>query len=123
MPRLEGKVAIVTGGGSGIGAAAVQLFADEGASVIVVDLDEEAARPMADAVDGTLVVGSVADPATWEQVVEAATERGGVHLAYLNAGLYGWDGAIDELPLDLYERTVGANIGGVVLGVRALVPM
>lgn len=123
MSRLEGKVAIVTGGGSGIGEAAVRLFAEEGARVLVMDLDRGAADRVAGEIAGRVVVGSVADAATWDDAVAVASELGPLGVAYLNAGLYGWDGPIDELPLDLYDRTLGANISGVVLGVRSVVPV
>lgn len=119
---LGDKVAIVTGAASGIGHAAAQLFAAEGATVVAVDLDADRAAEVATALGGVAVPGSVDDPATWDAAVAAANDVGGLDVAYLNAGLYGWDGPIEELPLDLYERTVGANIGGVVLGVRACVP-
>jgi NAD(P)-dependent dehydrogenase (short-subunit alcohol dehydrogenase family) len=120
--RLEGKTAIVTGAASGIGRAAAERFAAEGATVLAVDLNHEPLEEVARAVDGIAVAGSVADPALWDEVVAAAAQRGGPHVAYLNAGLYGWNGAVDDLPLDLYQRTVDANIGGVVLGTRAVVP-
>lgn len=122
MGKLENKVAIVTGGGSGIGAAAVERFAAEGARVVVVDLDPDTAEEAARSVDGVAVSGSVADPETWESAVDAATDMGGLDVVYLNAGVFGYTGPIDELPLDLYERTVSTNIGGVVLGTRASVP-
>src|SRR4029079_7728618 len=54
--------------------------------------------------------------------VAAADRLGGLDVAYLNAGRYGYSGPIDELPLDLYRQTLGANVDGVVLGVRASVP-
>ena len=120
--RLEGKVAIVTGAASGIGRAACERFVDEGATVVAVDLDREALGVATRRAGAVPVVGSVGDAATWDAAVDAARERGGLHLAYLNAGVYGWNGSIDEMPLDVYERTISANIGGVVLGVRGCVP-
>jgi NAD(P)-dependent dehydrogenase (short-subunit alcohol dehydrogenase family) len=120
--RLEGKVAIVTGAASGIGRAACERFSAEGAEVVAVDLDTDALREVARTTKAAPVVGSVGEVATWDDAIAAARLRGGLHVAYLNAGLYGWNGSIDELPVDLYERTVAANIGGVVLGVRAAVP-
>jgi NAD(P)-dependent dehydrogenase (short-subunit alcohol dehydrogenase family) len=119
--RLAGKHAIVTGAGSGIGRAATRLFAGEGATVTAVDLDEAAIAETLDGLgDGhAAVVGSVADPALWDRAVEHA-ER--VEVAYLNAGVYGFTGPIEELPLELYRRTIDANVDGVVLGVRAVVP-
>ena len=69
------------------------------------------------------MVGSVDDPELWERAIAAADELGGgLDVAYLNAGRYGWTGPIDELPIDLYRQTLGANIDGVVLGTRAVVP-
>ena len=119
MGRLEDKIAIVTGAGSGIGLAAARRFADEGAHVIGIDVG----TIDRDDLPGLVAVqGSVAEPATWDSAVAAADDAGGLDVVFLNAGLYGFDGPIDELPLDLYERTIAANIGGVVLGTRACVP-
>jgi len=123
MSALENKVAVVTGAASGIGKATSELFAAEGATVIAVDLHAEQADAAAAAVGGVAVAGSVSDASTWEAVVAQATALGGLDVAHLNAGVYGYVDAIEDLPLDLYERTVGTNIGGVVLGVRALVPL
>jgi NAD(P)-dependent dehydrogenase (short-subunit alcohol dehydrogenase family) len=119
--RLTGKHAIVTGAGSGIGRAATRIFAEEGATVTAVDLDEAA---VAETLDGlgaghAAVIGSVADPTLWDRAVAQAEQ---VDVAYLNAGVYGFTGPIDEIPLELYRRTIDANVDGVVLGVRAVVP-
>lgn len=117
--RLVGQQAIVTGAGSGIGRAAARLFAAEGASVVAVDLDGDAAAATAAEIGGTSVAGSVDDPELWRA---ALAVHDGIDVAYLNAGLYGFNGPIDELPLDLYRDTIAANIDGVVLGTRAVVP-
>ena len=117
---LNDRTVIITGAGSGIGWVACQVFAEAGATVIASDIHEEPANAAADSVDGTAVVGDVSDPDVWEQLVEAGGERLGA--VYLNAGLYGPNGPIDELPIDQYQRTIDANIGGVVLGTRACVP-
>ena len=89
---------------------------------MAVEHDEELARDVSDALGCRAVVGSVDDPDLWTRAVEAAEETGGLDVVYLNAGRYGWTGPIDELPLDLYRETLGANIDGVVLGTRAVVP-
>jgi len=119
---LEGKIAVVTGAASGIGRAAVERFTAEGAQVVAVDLDADALAALDARAEVRTVAGSVGEAGTWERVVATAEQLGGLHVVYLNAGLYGWNGSIDELPLDLYEATIGANISGVVLGVRACVP-
>ena len=121
--ELDGKTAVVTGGASGIGRVACDVFAGAGMHVVAVDLDEPSTTAAAEAVGGTAIAGDVSDPSTWERVVAVAEDRGDLAVVYLNAGVYGYTGPIDQLPLDVYERTVGANIGGVVLGTRAVVPV
>lgn len=122
MGRLEHTTAIISGTGSGIGWAAAERFRAEGAAVIGVEFDADRAAAAESALGVVPVIGSVDDPATWDRAVAAADELGGAGIAYLNAGLYGFTGPIDELPIDLFRRTVGANIDGVVLGARAVVP-
>ncbi|WP_436794365.1 SDR family oxidoreductase [Actinospongicola halichondriae] len=117
---LNDRTVIITGAGSGIGRIACEVFAAAGATVIAADIHPEPAQDAADAVDGIAVAGDVSDPEVWDELVDAAGDR--LAAVYLNAGLYGHNGPIDELPLDLYQRTVDANIGGVVLGTRACVP-
>lgn len=119
---LADKVVIITGAGSGIGRAACDVFAGAGAHVIAVDRHEDPAEAAATAVGGTAVVGDVAEPALWDEALAAAEGEGQLGAVYLNAGVYGHTGPIDELPLDIYRRTIDANIGGVVLGTRACVP-
>lgn len=117
------RQAIITGAGSGIGRAACQVFADAGARIVAVDVDADGvdeSLAMCSGSGHTAVVGSVADPVLWERAVAAAPD---LDTVYLNAGVYGFNGPIDQLPLDLYRRTVDANIDGVVLGVRAVVPV
>jgi NAD(P)-dependent dehydrogenase (short-subunit alcohol dehydrogenase family) len=117
---LENKNVIVTGAGSGIGRAACERFAREGARIIAVDIDAAAVAETAAAFGGRAVAGSVADPGLWDEAVAAADGR--LDVVYLNAGVYGFHGPIEELPIDIFRRTIDANIGGVVLGTRATVP-
>ena len=114
MGQLEGKVAVVSGGASGIGLAAVRLFEKEGARVVVADLVEGEA--------GTFVRADVSRPEDWAAVVAAADELGGVDVAYLNAGVTTGEPDITALTDEQYRRIMGANVDGVVFGTRAVVP-
>jgi NAD(P)-dependent dehydrogenase (short-subunit alcohol dehydrogenase family) len=116
MGMLEGKVAIVTGGGSGIGLATVRRLQGEGVKVLVADLAE---GPDGDA----YVRADVGSPTDWDTVVAAAEASfGGVDLAYLNAGVVTGEADITALTDAQYRRIMGANVDGVVFGTRAVVP-
>jgi NAD(P)-dependent dehydrogenase (short-subunit alcohol dehydrogenase family) len=119
MGKLDGKVALVTGGASGIGLATVQLFAEEGARTVVVDVQ---APP--DGVGDLVLQADVGDPAAWRAVVdEVKAELGGLHVAYLNAGVVTGAQDITALTDDQYRRIMGVNVDGVVFGIRAVVPL
>jgi NAD(P)-dependent dehydrogenase (short-subunit alcohol dehydrogenase family) len=121
--RLEGKNVIVTGAASGIGRAACERFAAEGAHIVAVDLDGAKVAEVAEITGGDAVAGSVADPAVWDEVITVVQDRpGGLDAVFLNAGVYGFHGPIEVLPLDVFANTINTNIGGVVLGTRATVP-
>src|SRR5215213_8265752 len=95
MDTLANTVALVTGGGSGIGRAACQLFADAGAAVAVVDLRAEAAQAVADEITagGGHAIALAADvsdeAATAQAVAEAYETLGGLHTVFANAGING----------------------------------
>jgi NAD(P)-dependent dehydrogenase (short-subunit alcohol dehydrogenase family) len=119
MGTLENKVAVVTGGGSGIGLAAVRRLRKEGTRVVVADLAEGADPDAADA----FVRADVGSPSDWDAVVAEAESRfGGVDLAYLNAGVVTGEADIAKLTDAQYRRIMGANVDGVVFGARAVVP-
>jgi NAD(P)-dependent dehydrogenase (short-subunit alcohol dehydrogenase family) len=121
MGPLAGKIVVVTGAGSGIGRASAERFAQEGAHVVALDLGEDSAQATAHDVGGTALSGDVASPDTWRAVKAKVDELGGLDAIHLNAGVYGHTGPIEDLPDDVYERVVAANIGGVILGTRAAV--
>jgi len=123
MGALEGKAALVTGGGSGIGRASARRLAAEGASVLVVDLVGERAEQVAEEVGGSFMQADVSSPEDWARMVERAeSTMGGIDVAHLNAGVTTGEQEIAKLSIEQYRRIVGANLDGVVLGVRAVVP-
>jgi len=119
----EGKVAVVTGGASGFGRGVVERLADEGASVVVVDVDAEGGREVAEATGGVFVEADVSRPESSEEMVEVAVEEyGGVDVAFLNAGIGTGCGLFEHFDLDTYRKAMGVNLDGVVFGLNAVVP-
>lgn len=115
----EGRVVAVTGAGSGIGRAAVQMLTEEGAHVIAVDLDD-AALAWAEQLDGVLrVPGSVTEQATNDAMVEAAMEaHGRLDAVALNAGIL-VQGDISRGSMEDFDRVMDVNVRGVTLGMKA----
>ena len=118
--NLAGRVALVTGGASGIGEAIVRRVASEGAQVVVVDIDELGARRVADEVGGTAIAADVSRASDWDDLAERL-ER--LDAAFLNAGVTTGTPSVAELTDEQYERILGVNVDGVVYGIRALVPL
>jgi NAD(P)-dependent dehydrogenase (short-subunit alcohol dehydrogenase family) len=123
MGALAGKVAVVTGGASGIGLATATLLVESGVSVAVVDLDGDAAERVAAELGGIGLQADVGRSDAWPGIIEAVTDRfGGIDLAHLNAGVTTGEADITKITDEIYRRAVGVNVDGVVFGVRALVP-
>jgi NAD(P)-dependent dehydrogenase (short-subunit alcohol dehydrogenase family) len=119
---LAGRVAIVTGGGGGIGAATARRLSDEGAQVVVVDIDETRAREIARSLPGASawVGADVSDEADVARYLEVAVSHfGRVDLHHLNAGIAGPLTALPELTAEEFDRVMAVNVRGVFLGVRA----
>jgi len=124
---LHGKVAVVTGGASGIGFALAQRFAAEGAHVVIGDVEAPALeRAVSELRSGATVEGvltDVTDPAQMQALADTAVERfGGVHIFCNNAGV-GGGGLSWETPLTTWEWVLGVNLWGVIHGVRSFVPL
>lgn len=120
--RFEGKVAIVTGGGTGIGAATARRLADEGASVVVTGRREEPLRAVADATGGLAVAGDVTAPGSADGVVTRALERfGAIDVLVANAGV-GFGGSVTDVTDERWQRTLDVNVTGAMRLVRAAVP-
>jgi NAD(P)-dependent dehydrogenase (short-subunit alcohol dehydrogenase family) len=125
---LHGKVAVVTGGASGIGFALARRFASEGARVVIGDVEAAALdravselRGAGAEVEG--VVTDVTDPAQMQALAATAVARfAGVHIFCNNAGV-GGGGLSWEMPLSTWEWVIGVNLWGVIHGVRAFVPL
>ncbi len=117
----SGRVAIVTGAGSGIGLAAAKRILAQGGRVVAVDLAEKGLALLA-GVDGVrTLAGDVTSEATNAAAVAAAQELGGVNALILNAGLPA-NGPIDQLDMATFDRVIAVNLRAVVLGVRAALP-
>jgi NAD(P)-dependent dehydrogenase (short-subunit alcohol dehydrogenase family) len=127
MARLTGKVAIITGGAGGIGRAAAKLFAEEGASVLLVDLDKAALRDAVNSVgsDGvSYVAADTTQPDEVERFVKTAVERySGVDVFLANAGIEGHLRPITEYPVEVFDRVMAVNVRGVWLGLKYVMPV
>ena len=129
MGRLDGKVALITGGGSGMGRVASALFANEGARVVLTDVNDDAGETAAKEVEAAggqavYVHADVSIEADARDMVRAAVERfGGLHVLYNNAGIMlGDDGSVDATDETVWDRTLSINVKGVAFGCKFGIP-
>lgn len=122
--RLDGKVAVVTGGCSGIGLATVRRFAEEGAKVVIGDVDTANGPRIADEVGGTFVRVDVTDKAEVDALFRTAKETyGSVDIAFNNAGISPPDDdSILDTELDAWRRVQEVNLTSVYLCCKAALP-
>lgn len=125
MARLKDKVAVITGAGSGIGLAAVRLFAREGAGVLAIDIETGG---LADAVAefGSSVMplrADVTQETEMEQAMAKAAEVfGGIDIVVPNAGIFGTQAPIERSSIDNFNRVMAVNVTGVVITIKHAVP-
>jgi len=117
--RLEGKVALVTGGTSGIGAGAVERLAAEGAGVIFTGSNEAAAQKVCERTGASFIKHNVTDGAAWETLMaEIAGRYGRLDFAFANAGTESGDGSVEDITLEGWNHVIGVNQTGVMLTVQ-----
>jgi NAD(P)-dependent dehydrogenase (short-subunit alcohol dehydrogenase family) len=129
MGRLDDKVALITGGASGMGKVASHMFAREGAKVVLTDVADEAGEAVAAAIrDGgaqaAYVHADVSRASDAEAMVHFAVDTfGGLTILYNNAGVFPErDGSVTETPEEVWDLTIGINLKGVYLGCRYGIP-
>ena len=121
--RLEGKRAIVTGGGSGFGEGIVTRFAAEGAQVVVADINYENARKVAEATGAHPLHSDVSDGSSVRALMALAHEHmGGVDILVNNAGITHLPAPMEEVSEEDFDRVFAVNCKSVYLTARALVP-
>lgn len=126
MGRLDNRVAIITGGASGIGEGTVRLFVDEGAQVVIADVQDAKGEMLADTLGGAAVFQhtDVSQDAEVKRVVDRALrEYGRLDCIYNNAGLGGVSGPIEETSVEGFDATIGVLLRGVFLGIKHAAPV
>jgi NAD(P)-dependent dehydrogenase (short-subunit alcohol dehydrogenase family) len=124
VERLQDRVAVITGAGSGIGLATARRFAAESARVVCADISEEGGKAAADEVGGTFVATDVGDETSVRELFDGVAERfGRVDIAFNNAGISPPDDdSILETGLDAWERVLRINTTSVFFGCKYAIP-
>jgi 3alpha(or 20beta)-hydroxysteroid dehydrogenase len=128
MPRLTGKVALITGAAGGQGSAEAELFVREGAAVVMTDIDAAAGAALAQRLDReaaqvSFLPHDVADEASWVEVVSQTKARfGNLHILVNNAGTIARQGIVDTTS-EAWNRTLAVNLTGALLGMKHCAPL
>lgn len=119
MARLKGKVAIITGGARGMGAATVRVFCAEGAKVVIADVLDAEGQKLAAELKGQAVFvhHDVTDEASWAKVIAETSKLGPIDVLVNNAGVLLFKTIADTSKAD-FERVIGINLNGTFLGVK-----
>ncbi len=121
MGKLAGKTASITGGAQGIGAASVKHFVDQGAKVVIADIETERGEALAKELDGSAVFQrcDVTDEADTEALIQrACSEFGGLDIMWNNAGAFGVRGSILETSVEGFDKTLALLVRSVFLGTK-----
>jgi len=126
MGKLDGRVALITGGASGIGAATVRLFVEEGASVLVADIQDDKGRRLDEELGPN--VGYLHTDVSREEDVKAAIDHaldefGRLDCLFNNAGIAGVSGSIESMPVEKFDEIIGVLLRGVFLGLKHAAPV
>ena len=128
MKILENKVAIVTGAGSGIGRAIAIKYAEEGAKLVVSDVNEKGGNETVSMINAkggeAIFIASDSSSAENNEVLVNGTVKhfGALHIACNNAGIGGMLAPTGEYPLDMWSKVIGINLSGVFYGMRYQIP-
>ena len=128
MKQLEKKVAIVTGGGSGIGRAVALSYANEGAKVVVSDIDENGGEITVSMIrkksgEAVFVRADVSSPPEIESLVKNTIEKyGALHIACNNAGISGASAPVGEYTIKGWDKVISINLSGVFYGMHYQIP-
>ncbi len=118
MGKLDGKVALITGGARGIGAEDARVLAAEGAKIVVCDLLDEEGQALAEEVSGAYQHLDVTSETDWQAAIAFAEKTyGPVDILINNAGVVGFT-PLDTCDLDEWNRVIGINLTGTFLGIR-----
>lgn len=128
MKRLDRKVGLVTGGGSGIGRATCRLFAEEGARVAVVDFDEAAGRRTVSEIESSggaafFVGADVSCPRDVQAMISATiADSARIDILFNNAGVEGPSAKFENYPEEAWERVIAVDLTSVYLGIKYVLP-
>ncbi|OIW07330.1 hypothetical protein TanjilG_11964 [Lupinus angustifolius] len=117
--RLIGKVAVITGGARGIGAATATLFAENGAYVVVADVLDDLGATLAESIGGRYIHCDVSKEADVESAINLALAwKGNLDIMFNNAGISGSEGSITSLDMDQLNHLLSINLNGAIHGIK-----
>ncbi|XP_038701834.1 short-chain dehydrogenase reductase ATA1-like [Tripterygium wilfordii] len=117
--KLTGKVAVITGGARGIGAATAKPFAQNGAHVVIADILDDLGVNLAESIRGRYIHCDVMNEADVESAVQLALEwKGRLDIMFNNAGIPGYGGSITNIDIEKFKHLLSVNVNGIVHGIK-----